>query len=152
MILPSTVIGIPPSTGLAPRNPRRRNPAPPPATGILDHFGRAPQRRGRHCFVLGNCNACRLRVVSPLEVDYLSCVVDDRDRDRPAVLARFRIGRGSDLARLVERDVGAYCGTCACASAAANTSALPNKAALNAMLMLPPDCFSSGASEVAAGL
>ena len=63
-------------------------------------------KHSRFRFALGDFHTAQLRVVQPLKKNEIAGIVNDRDRDRPVLPARFLFGGRHDLASLIECDRG----------------------------------------------
>jgi hypothetical protein len=103
MILPSTMIGTPPSSGVMPGWPRMRRLTPPWAM-LLQRLGRPLEVARGDRLADRNIDAGVRHIVELGEADQLAAGIDDGDGDRPVVLLRLGLGRGDRLLGRVGAD------------------------------------------------
>src|ERR1700730_14529066 len=107
MILPSTIIGKPPSIGVAPRRPSERMPMPPCATRSSNTLLR--RRKTSSVCALSSARRDRavLCVVEPVQHYRMAGAVENDYGHRPVVLHRLCLGGGAAVYWRVETDRGA---------------------------------------------
>src|SRR5262249_41657868 len=94
MILPSAIMGRPPSSGDAPRTASVRKPMPPCATRSSNTLVCRLKSSALRALSWATAIRAVLRVIEPMQHHDIASAVEDDDGHAPVVLYGFDLGRG----------------------------------------------------------